>query len=121
MKSCSFVKMLCCASLLSALPVLAPTPAAAIDATMIDAAKKEGQVVWYTTLIVDQMVRPMIDIFEKKYPGVKVKYVRANTEELILKAMNESKANRVEVDVVDGSNVSTTLLKEGLARISHRF
>jgi hypothetical protein len=33
--------------------------AAATDAALIEAAKKEGQVVWYTTLVVNQIVRPL--------------------------------------------------------------
>jgi hypothetical protein len=32
--------------------------ALAADAALIAAAKKEGQVVWYTTQIVDQFARP---------------------------------------------------------------
>ena len=49
-----------------------PTPA------LIEAAKKEGQVVWYTTLIVNQIIRPLKDAFEKKYPGVTMQYTRAD-------------------------------------------
>ena len=102
-------------SLLSALAVIVlSTPAGAVDARLIEAAKKEGEVVWYTSLIVNQMVRPMEDAFNKKYPGIKLKYLRSNTEEIILKVINESKANRVQVDIVDGTNVTTGLLKENL-------
>src|SRR5690348_6843060 len=43
--------------------------ASAADQSTIDAAKKEGQVVWYTTLIVNQIIRPLKTAFEKKYPG----------------------------------------------------
>jgi hypothetical protein len=35
------------------------TPVGAADAGLIAAAKKEGRVVWYTTLIVNQAVRPL--------------------------------------------------------------
>ena len=54
----------------AAVVALAASGARAADATLIEAAKKEGQVVWYTTLIVNQIVRPLKDAFEKKYPGV---------------------------------------------------
>jgi iron(III) transport system substrate-binding protein len=43
----------------------------AADQALIDAAKKEGSVTWYTTLIVNQMARPAVDAFQKKY-GIKV-------------------------------------------------
>jgi tripartite-type tricarboxylate transporter receptor subunit TctC len=46
----------------------------AADQALIEAAKKEGTRTWYTTLIVDQFVRPAAAAFEKKY-GVKVNYV----------------------------------------------
>lgn len=100
-------------ALLGSLIVLASPPARSADEDLLAAARKEGEVVWYTSLIVDQMVRPMEAAFTKKYPGIKFKYERSNTEDIILKVINEAKANRVQVDVVDGSNVSTTLVKEG--------
>src|ERR1019366_427033 len=59
------------------------SPAFAADQSLIDAAKKEGQVTWYTTLIVDQFARPAAEAFEKKY-GIKVDYVRSETPEIAL-------------------------------------
>src|SRR5579871_5733869 len=49
----------------------------AIDVATIAAAKKEGEVVWYSTQIINQLVRPVAAAFEKKY-GIKVRYTRAN-------------------------------------------
>ena len=49
------------------------------DPALVAAAKKEGQVLLYTTLIVDQIVRPLIKAFQAQVPGVEVKYVRANS------------------------------------------
>ena len=36
---------------------------------LIEGAKKEGQVVWYTTMNVSQG-KPVVDAFQKKYPFV---------------------------------------------------
>ena len=47
-------------------------PARAADPALIVAAQKEGQVVWYTTQIISQLVRPMIAGFEKRYSGIKI-------------------------------------------------
>ncbi|MBM4261520.1 MAG: hypothetical protein FJ145_08820 [Deltaproteobacteria bacterium] len=44
-----------------------------------EGAKKEGKVVWYTPLIVNQAVRPLKEVFEKKYPFIKVDFHRANS------------------------------------------
>lgn len=78
--------------------------AAGVDAGLIDAARKEGSVNWYSTLIVNQIVRPMSEAFEKKYPGIKVQYSRATSSDVALKIRNEARAKRVQADLFDGSN-----------------
>jgi ABC-type Fe3+ transport system substrate-binding protein len=75
------------------------------DAKLLEAARKEGQVVLYTSLIVEQIVRPMIKAFTAAVPGIDVKYVRADGLALVLRMTNEMKAGRVQSDVwntVDG-------------------
>jgi ABC-type Fe3+ transport system substrate-binding protein len=75
------------------------------DAKMVEAARKEGQVLLYTTLIVDQIVRPLIKSFQTYVPGVDVKYVRADGLALTLRMTNEARAGRVQSDawvMVDG-------------------
>ncbi len=84
-----------------------------IDPRMIEAARKEGSVTWYTTLIISQFVRPAAEAFEKKY-GVKVNAIRMNTEDVILRAANEAKAGRVQVDVFDGTSTVGPLKKLGI-------
>ena len=85
----------------------------AADATLIDAAKKEGRVTWYTVQIVDQIVRPIIAGFQRKY-GVQVEYVRANSLELALRISNEAKAGRVQASVFDGTSATVVLKSENL-------
>jgi ABC-type Fe3+ transport system substrate-binding protein len=97
----------------AALASLAGAPARAADQAMIDAAKKEGQVVWYTTQIIDQFARPAAAAFEKKY-GIKVSYVRANSNEVALRVLNEAKAGRMQADVFDGTGATASLKKEGV-------
>jgi ABC-type Fe3+ transport system substrate-binding protein len=85
----------------------------AIDPAVIEAAKKEGQVVWYSTQIISQLVRPVAAAFEKKYPGIKVLSTRANASEVAVKILNESHAGKVQVDVFDGTSTVVPLEKEG--------
>ena len=92
---------------------LTPFSALAADQALIDAAKKEGEVTWYTTSIVDQFVRPAALAFEKKY-GVKVNFVRSNAIEIELRVVNESRAGRIQADLVDGTTTSVTLKKLNL-------
>jgi ABC-type Fe3+ transport system substrate-binding protein len=85
------------------------------DPALLQAAKKEGEVVLYTTHIVDQIVRPLIKAFQASAPGVQVKYVRADGLALVVRLSNEQRAGRVQADVwsmVDGVGA---LLQGGIA------
>ena len=90
------------------------TPVGAADADLIAAAKKEGRVVWYTTLIVNQAVRPLAKAFEEKYPGIEVRYSRADSGPTALKILNETRAGRLQADVFDGSGTVPPLVRAGL-------
>jgi ABC-type Fe3+ transport system substrate-binding protein len=101
------------ASALTAAALLGSGPARAIDAAVIEAAKREGEVVWYSTQIINQLVRPIAAAFEKKYPGIKVRYTRANANEVAVKILNESRAGRPQSDVFDGTSTVVPLEREG--------
>ena len=88
--------------------------AAAADPALIEAARKEGQVVWYTTLIVNQIVRPLKDAFEKKYPGVTLQYTRADDLATSLKILAEAQAGRVQADIFDGLDNMLPLQEAGV-------
>jgi len=79
-----------------------------------EGAKKEGKVVWYTPLIVNQAVRPLKEAFEKKYPFITVDFHRANSRGLVQKWLSENTAKRYEADVVGGSEVAMLGKKAGL-------
>jgi ABC-type Fe3+ transport system substrate-binding protein len=95
--------------------LLASVPLArAADAALVEAARKEGQVVWYTTLIVNQAIRPLQDAFEKKYPGVKLQYSRADDAPTALKILSEARAGRVQADIFDSLYGMIALQRAGL-------
>jgi ABC-type Fe3+ transport system substrate-binding protein len=84
------------------------------DPAMVAAAKKEGQVLIYTTLIVNQIVRPLIRAFQKQVPGIDVKFVRTNSTAQVVRLINEARANRTQADIwhlVDGVG---TLVQAGI-------
>jgi iron(III) transport system substrate-binding protein len=95
------------------LPLVLGVPARAADPALVAAAKTEGQVVWYTTLIVNQAVRPLARAFEKKY-GIRVAYARANSGPTAIKILNEANAGRVQADIFDGISTLSPLLERGL-------
>jgi ABC-type Fe3+ transport system substrate-binding protein len=88
--------------------------AQAADNGLFEAAKKEGEVVWYTSLIVNQAVRPLVAAFEKKYPGIEVKYARGDSGPNAIKVIDEARAGKVVGDVFDGIATTPPLLKAGL-------
>ncbi|HWG05209.1 MAG TPA: extracellular solute-binding protein, partial [Beijerinckiaceae bacterium] len=80
---------------------------------LIDAAKKEGSVTWYTAQIINQLVRPISDAFEKKY-GIKVNAVRADASDNALRIAAEGQAGKMQADVFDGTTTSPSLERLGL-------
>src|SRR5262245_10547832 len=94
--------------------VLLAGPVCAADADLIAAAKKEGELNWYTTQIIPQFARPAADAFQKKY-GIRVNIVRGDSVEIAVRLVNESKANRMVADLYDGTGTTTVLKKEGAA------
>ena len=96
------------------LGVVLSAPGRAADPALYEAARKEGEVVWYTTLIVNQAVRPLIEAFGRKYPGIEVKYSRADSGPTAIKIMNEAQAGRPQSDLFDGIDTTPPLLNAGL-------
>ena len=88
--------------------------ASAADQSLIDAAKKEGKVVWYTTLIVNQVVLPLKAAFEAKYPGVTLDYARNDEGPTAVRLINESKSGHMQADIFDGVTNNIALRREGL-------
>src|SRR5436190_10829798 len=94
-----------------AIVLAAIVPARAADEALIAAAKKEGQVVWYTSFVENQLARPLAAAFEKKYRGVKVQLVSGTATDLLLKLLGESRANSVRADVHHGGSSVGPLMK----------
>jgi ABC-type Fe3+ transport system substrate-binding protein len=81
---------------------------------LVEGAKKEGKVSWYTTLIVDQVVRPVKEAFEKEYPFIQLEFFRGNTERIVQKMIAEYQAKHYEADLIDGTVSPTMVRRAGL-------
>lgn len=82
-------------------------PATANDID-VDKAKSEGSVLIYTSLdtkIVDGVIGP----FKAKY-GIDVKYYRGGSNDVTSKVLAEADAGRVQVDMVDASDLASVML-----------
>lgn len=94
-------KLFAATTLLGSLVLSAGAPAHAASQELIDAAKEEGKVVWYTSLVVNQVVRPIVDGFQAKY-GIEVEFVSALWQEQALRMINEGQTGNVQGDIFDG-------------------
>jgi len=90
-------------------------PAAEINPDLIAKAKQEGQVVYYTDLILDQIVRPLVAAFEAKY-AIKVSFTRGDSQVNVIRLINEYKAGRVMADVFGLTSAMEVLIAAGAAR-----
>jgi ABC-type Fe3+ transport system substrate-binding protein len=95
-------------------PVRAAEPYQA-DPKLVEAAKKEREVVLYTTLIVDQIVRPLIKAFRAQVPGIDIKFVRQDSALQMVRLINEAHAGRVQADIWHVSDGIGPILQENLA------
>ena len=72
-------------------------------------AKKEGKVVWYTSLAGDVIDRHA-EAFQQKYPYLKVEIFRGNESELLTKATQELQAGQPSFDVLESQITAISLL-----------
>jgi iron(III) transport system substrate-binding protein len=81
---------------------------------LVEGAKKEGEVVLYSAMIVNQMLRPLTAGFMKKYPFIKMSYYRADSEQLVPKISAEARAGSAVADLFEGSGGGALAVEAGL-------
>src|SRR3954451_1121022 len=86
--------------------VVSAAPAAeAVTAALVESAKKEGKVVWYTSI--DLAVAEKIGkSFEAKYPGIAVRVERSGAERVFQRIGQEYASKIYGVDVVNSSDAA---------------
>ena len=89
------------------------SPALAQSAQLIEGAKKDGQLNWYTSMSVVDHTK-YLELFNKKYPFLKVNVRRVGGERLITILTTEYRAGKTLVDVVITSGVAPSLIKSGI-------
>jgi len=75
----------------------------------LEAARKEGKVVWYTSLVLPSAER-VAKLFETAYPDVKVEVHRTGSQRILQRVMQELQANIKNVDVVHTSDAGHYVL-----------
>jgi iron(III) transport system substrate-binding protein len=91
--------VLVCIVALQSLPVYAQESP---DPKVVEAARKEGEIVWYTTMSLDQS-KQFMDRFLRKYPFLKPSVFRSGGGALLNRVVSETKAGKNFFDVVNGN------------------
>ena len=83
----------------------AAPPAEAVTPALIEAAKKEGKVVYYTSVDLP-LAEKIAKAFEAKYPGVAVRVERTGAERVFQRIAQEYSSKIYAVDVVNSSDAA---------------
>jgi iron(III) transport system substrate-binding protein len=89
----------------------APFSAAASKEQWIEGAKKEGEVIVYASMNLEE-AKVMISRFEQKYPFVKVKLNRTDSEKLLTKILVEARAKKSFADAIQTLGFAMHTLKK---------
>ncbi len=92
-------------SALSTRVLASAPPPEPITQALIDAAKKEGQVVYYTSTDLP-VAEKVAKAFEAKYPGIAVRTERTGAERVFQRIGQEYSSNIHAVDVVNSSDAA---------------
>jgi iron(III) transport system substrate-binding protein len=83
-------------------------------AKLIEGAKKEGKMVFYTSLNIEDS-NGLLRKFEEKYPFIKTELNRLTADRLLIRFQSEARAKRYAADVIVNGGARTYITKkEGL-------
>ncbi len=99
---------------------LAKYMAADRERVLYEGAKKEGKLVWYTSLTI---YKEMAKSFEARYPGVTVEPYRSTAVNLVSRILSEGQSKRYIVDVIETTPGSLMLVRDNklLFPTTHRI
>ena len=72
-------------------------------------ARKEGKLVWYTTLTAH---RDIANVFEARYPGIKVETYRTGSTDLLRRIMTEAQSRRNIADLVETTPPTLMVMRD---------
>src|SRR5437899_3550714 len=68
-------------------------------AALIERAKKEASLVWYTSTSIED-AKSLLDTFNKKYPSIKTEFFNAGSARVFNRILNEARAGKIFFDLV---------------------
>ena len=95
-----------------AISIIHSGKAIAVDQSIIEAAKNEGQVYLYVGMNVEKLV-PLVQKFKQKYPFINVQFYRGKSTEIMGRLSQEKRAKRHTADVINATYYVWNDLKKG--------
>jgi len=92
---------------------------ASVNDQIIEAAKSEGNVSYYTTMTLSQS-KKVVDKFQKKYPFIKPELFRGGGDEVLNRILNEARGGLYAWDVVSTRGDSVLPLMDSKLITSYR-
>ena len=86
--------------------------AATTSDSLIDAAKREGEVVYYASMNLSE-ANAVIGEFEKRFPFIKIKLQRTGSEKLLTRVLTEARAKKPFADVIQTVEFSMYIFHRG--------
>lgn len=68
---------------------------------LVDGAKAEGKIVWYTSL--SGVYRELVEAFKRKYPDIAIDVYRGGSNDLTPRIINEAQAGRPVADALEST------------------
>ncbi|HLN84346.1 MAG TPA: hypothetical protein VK355_12075, partial [Candidatus Binatia bacterium] len=78
---------------------------------LLEGAKAEGKIVWYTSL--SGVYRELVEAFKRKYPAVAIDVYRGGSTDLGPRLINEAQAGRFVADALESTPGLLMMLREG--------
>jgi iron(III) transport system substrate-binding protein len=79
-------------------------------------ARKEGKLVWYTSLTAH---RDIANVFEAKYPGVRVETYRAAPNDLNRRLLGEAQSKRNIADLIETTPATLMMMRENKLLVAY--
>jgi len=80
-------------------------------ARLVEGAKKEGLLVYYTSMDVTN-AQQLVHAFQEKYPFIKVEIARTGSEKVLIRVLAEAAAKKLKADVVQSSTPHMSTYKQ---------
>ena len=93
----------------SALAALGKLPAAERQARLVEGAKKENGLVWYSSTTAEDALA-LSKKFNEQHPAIKINHFRSSSEKLLERILAESRANAFKADLVTLPELELSLM-----------